>query len=60
MRRSLKYALEDTSHHWTNYIVDAGHGEEIGLFARMILDGNNARPRSRTSRSATTTAWAIA
>ena len=35
---ALKYAFEGD--HWTDYVIDAGHGEAVGEFASMVLDAN--------------------
>jgi len=36
----LKYASEDASGNWTSYVVDAGHGEQVGLFTSLVIDSS--------------------
>ncbi len=36
----LKYASEDGDGTWTNYVVDAGHGEQVGLFTSLVIDSD--------------------
>ncbi|HEY1554519.1 MAG TPA: hypothetical protein VGF94_06760 [Kofleriaceae bacterium] len=37
---ALKYAFEDSGHHWKSYVVDAGDNNEVGDFASMTIDGS--------------------
>ena len=38
---ALKYAYEtSTGGDWKSYVIDAGHGEAVGAFSKMIMDSN--------------------
>jgi hypothetical protein len=37
----LKYAFEDGDGNWQSYVVDAGHGEQVGVFTSIVIDADH-------------------
>ena len=37
---SLKYAFEDSDGNWGNYVLDAGGGQQVGVFTSMVIDSD--------------------